>query len=37
MESETIEVPAIHATGMFGQGSRTASADLYFLDNKNNP
>jgi hypothetical protein len=37
IESETIQVPAIHATGIFGQGNKTASADLYFLDNKNNP
>ena len=37
VESQSIQVPAIHVTGVFGQGNKTASADLYFLDNKNNP
>ena len=37
VENESVEVPAIHASGVFGQGNRTASADLFFLDNKNNP
>lgn len=37
IENQTIDVPAIHAQGTFGAGKKAATADLYFLDNKNNP
>ena len=37
VENQTIQAPAIHATGTFGKGKKAATADFYFLDNKNNP
>jgi outer membrane protein OmpA-like peptidoglycan-associated protein len=37
VENQSIDVPAVHASGTFGKGNRTATADLFFLDNKNNP
>ena len=32
-----VPAPAIHAKGTFGKGKKTALADFYILDNKNNP
>jgi outer membrane protein OmpA-like peptidoglycan-associated protein len=37
VENQTVQAPAIHATGTFGSGNKAATADFYFLDNKNNP
>jgi hypothetical protein len=34
---EVIEVPAVHATGQFQDGRKSAAGDFYFLNNKNNP
>ena len=37
LDGNPVDVPVIHATGMFGGGRQTAVGDFYFLDNKNNP
>lgn len=37
VENQVMQVPALHATGNFRSGDKTAIGDFYFLDNKNNP
>ena len=37
IDSETINLPVIHATGAFRAGNKKAVGDFYFLDNRNNP
>ena len=37
IESETINIPVVHATGAFRTGNKKAAGDFYFLDNRNNP
>ena len=37
IENQVMDVPAVHAKGIFGSGDKTANGDFYFLDNKNNP
>ena len=37
VENQAVDAPALHAAGEFGTGKKTAKADFFFLDNKNNP
>jgi outer membrane protein OmpA-like peptidoglycan-associated protein len=37
VESQTVQIPVVHATGTFAKGKAKASGDFYFLDNRNNP
>lgn len=37
VENKLMDVPAVHVKGNFGQGAKTATADFFILDNKNNP
>jgi outer membrane protein OmpA-like peptidoglycan-associated protein len=37
IEDQVVQVPAVHASGTFGSGSKSGTGDFYFLDNKNNP
>jgi outer membrane protein OmpA-like peptidoglycan-associated protein len=37
VENQVMQVPALHASGNFRSGDKTAIGDFYFLDNKNNP
>jgi len=37
VENDTIQVPVIHARGVFRKGREHAEGDLYLLDNQNNP
>ncbi len=37
IEDRVVQVPAVHATGVFATGDKSGIGDFYFLDNKNNP
>src|SRR5438270_10353624 len=37
VEGQSVEVPTVHATGLFGSGNKNAVGDFYFLANQNNP
>ena len=37
VEDQVVQVPALHASGIFTDGNRRGTGDFYFLDNKNNP
>lgn len=37
VEDRVIDVPAVHASGVFKDGAREGAGDFYFLDNKHNP
>jgi outer membrane protein OmpA-like peptidoglycan-associated protein len=37
IEDQVVQVPALHASGVFRAGDKTGTGDFYFLDNKNNP
>lgn len=37
IEDHLVSIPTVHAVGRFGDASKQAAGDFYFLDNKNNP
>ncbi len=37
IEDQVVQVPALHASGTFTDGSKGGTGDFYILDNKNNP
>jgi outer membrane protein OmpA-like peptidoglycan-associated protein len=37
VEGNLVQVPAVHASGVFKDGAKEGVGDFYFLDNKNNP
>lgn len=37
VEDRMVEVPALHASGVFKDGAKEGAGDFYFLDNKHNP